>query len=214
MKDSLLSFNLQTPVLCNGVKFEMIAGGQAEGANYIISAGLIRFYGTKANSLWVKTVEPLEVRKFESGDWQEYDGLPLGTVTLEEGAIVKTGTFDYNWNGYNLNTADDAKNLVASLGLPEYKDFKQAPSNTWLRADSDLFLFAHFTAYTSFSCSLKDENGVPIPTNVVGLAAISNAPGCLSISIPKGYYYRLNPNSAFSPNADNGIWICRLKGAI
>lgn len=120
VKGSILSFNLQTPVVCNGIKFEMTTGGQLEGGKLNISMGQIRFFGTGEGDIWVKRVEPLEAYRFESGVWEKYEGTPLGATTLQNGIVTGVKTFEYNWNGYNLNTTDGAKGFVATLGFLDW----------------------------------------------------------------------------------------------
>lgn len=72
----------------------------------IASIELFRKTGTTvvADQLWLKTLEPLEVFKFDGIEWTKYDGVPLGKVTCSTGAITAVETLPYNQNGYNINT--------------------------------------------------------------------------------------------------------------
>lgn len=57
------------------------------------------------NDLWLNTsVEKLKCYEKIAGSWNnEYEGIPIGTVTIASGVITAVTTNKYNQNNYNLN---------------------------------------------------------------------------------------------------------------
>lgn len=53
---------------------------------------------------FVKGAEPYTVQKYTSDGWVEFLGVPVGYFEIKDNAIVTLETFEYNQNGYNLNT--------------------------------------------------------------------------------------------------------------
>lgn len=80
-----------------------------------------------ADQLWLKTLEPLEVFKFDGVEWSEYDGVPLGKVTLASGAITNIQTFPYNQNGYNVYTQTEGS-LTKTWISGEYTPVVSTPT--------------------------------------------------------------------------------------
>jgi hypothetical protein len=60
------------------------------------------------NSIWLDTSkEGLKCFEKVSTNWNtEYDGVPIGKVTISSGAITAVENFKFNWNGYNVNIGD------------------------------------------------------------------------------------------------------------
>lgn len=54
------------------------------------------------NDVWFKTLEPLEVYKWNGSTWVDYSNyVPLGTFTVASGAVTYVRTFYFNFNGIN-----------------------------------------------------------------------------------------------------------------
>ena len=61
------------------------------------------------NTLWLDTsTENIQCYEKLNNDWTTpYDGVPLGEVVVSGGEVSSLTVYHYNWNGYNVNVADD-----------------------------------------------------------------------------------------------------------
>lgn len=69
------------------------------------------------NDVWLNTsVEPLTAKKYNGTNWEEFNDVPIGSMTIEGGIIQEVETFGYNFNGYEVNNTPKGKEMVVSWG--------------------------------------------------------------------------------------------------
>lgn len=57
------------------------------------------------DDIWLNTsVEPIVCKKYVNEEYVDFHDVPLGKVSIEDGAITEILTFAYNQNGYSLNS--------------------------------------------------------------------------------------------------------------
>ena len=66
---------------------------------------------TSDKTIWLKTFEPLQAFVRKNNAWVKYNGIPLGSVTINSGVISSLSTYSYNQNAYNINTYTIATNV-------------------------------------------------------------------------------------------------------
>lgn len=103
------------------------------------------------NDIWLDTsTEPLKAFKYNGTENIEFNDVPVGTVTMNDGVIKTLVTNPYNQNGYNVTalSEDWAKSL------PDYsKGINKANGQSYL-ADTNGWLFASSNLYSS-SCQIN-----------------------------------------------------------
>jgi len=79
------------------------------------------------DDVWLDTsTELIKSYKYDTGVFVPYNGVPIGTVTVNTGVCTAVTTIRFNYNGYNVNKKNDS--FVEST----YTD-----STTWNRVSSD-----------------------------------------------------------------------------
>lgn len=108
-----------------------------------LKMGLLRLNSTPTdtslpnNTLWLNTYgEPLVCYEKIAGNWDtEYDGVPVGEVTISGGAITNTTVYKHNWNGVNI-IIPDCPNLQVNKYPRVIIDTYSSGTN-WYRLWSD-----------------------------------------------------------------------------
>lgn len=61
------------------------------------------------------SIEPLQAKKYNGTDWEEYTKVPVGYAkTNSSGIVTEVATFAYNQNGYNVNINTSTEIFYAS----------------------------------------------------------------------------------------------------
>lgn len=101
-----------------------INGLNSDDASYLANGTYIKYVGIDGSSelvnnrffhqaqspnanvgdVWLNTsLEPLNLLKWNGSQWQSYNKIPIGKITVSNGTILSFETFQYNQNGYNIN---------------------------------------------------------------------------------------------------------------
>lgn len=65
---------------------------------------------TADKTIWLKTFEPLQAFVRKNNAWVNFNGVPVGTVTIQDATINAISTFIYNQNNYNINVFSKGTN--------------------------------------------------------------------------------------------------------
>ena len=57
--------------------------------------------------------EPLIAYQYHNGKWEIFQDIPIGYVTIDEGTVSNLETYEYNQNGYNINTFTDISGALS-----------------------------------------------------------------------------------------------------
>ena len=107
----------------------------------------------------------------------------------------------------NLTTA--GKNLITSLGMPDYTTGIGFPGNSWTLAPYDCFVTGGDDGSSANPSSSIQVNLTPSETGIVNVAYNGMGSSILGAFIPKGYYFRVGvPNN----HATHHTVYCKLKG--
>lgn len=89
------------------------------------------------DDIWLDTsTELIKSYKYDTGVFVAYDGVPIGTVTVNTGVCTAVETFAYNYNGYNINRYSFgllAPDLTAGV-TKDYSGFT-AESDGWIQCE-------------------------------------------------------------------------------
>lgn len=64
---------------------------------------------------YLTSIEPCQAKKYNGSEWEDYTGVPIGTVTILSGAVSAAITFPFNQNGYNINVKSRAITDLANI---------------------------------------------------------------------------------------------------
>lgn len=79
------------------------------------------------DDIWLDTsTELIKSYKYDTGVWVPYNGVPIGTVTVNTGVCTAVTTIRFNYNGYNVNKKNDS-----------FVESTYTNSTTWNRVSSD-----------------------------------------------------------------------------
>lgn len=80
--------------------------------SYIKTNGSLWWKGYTEH-VWLDTsCEPLTAKKYNGTEWESFNDVPLGQITIASGVITSVETFDFNQNGYNLNIYSPVLNVI------------------------------------------------------------------------------------------------------
>lgn len=153
------------------------------------------------NDVWLNTsAEPFECIKYSGTSDVEFLDVPLGKVTIKNGAITVLETFQFNQNGYDVTTQtklESGTNLAASVPgfvMPDYTKGVSKSFSTVYQAASDGFLF--FRARISGTFYISSGNADADSTNyswtlfTVGSFGDQGFFSSTFFPMPKGMYYK------------------------
>lgn len=87
------------------------------------------------NDIWLNTAKtPFACIKYTGSSDEEFLDVPLGKVVFQNGAITSTSSFDFNQNGYEINsqsTVVPKTNLAVSVTDTVIPNYKSGVSKTW-----------------------------------------------------------------------------------
>jgi len=190
----------------DGIDVSAYADGIYNG--FINEDGTVNFYNNtlsyqakipstpSSNDIWLDTSkEPLVSYKYDGADWEEYEGIPIGSITVTSGVITGVKQPSQNSNLYNITNTKADRQEVISWGMPDYKNGQNitlSGTNVWRTVTQNVFLV--YTGRSAYGCTLylKDEEGTLIPNSIIpgavdgfgGVGAIESG-----VFIPKGYSY-------------------------
>jgi hypothetical protein len=83
--------------------------------------------------IWLDTsVEPLKAIKYNGTSDDEFLDVPIGSVTIESGAITEITTFVFNQNGYDFNTHTADAYIVESWIATNNQSWYKKYSDGWI----------------------------------------------------------------------------------
>lgn len=157
------------------------------------------------NDIWLNTsVEPFGCIKYNGTGDVEFLDVPLGKVTIKDGAITSVETFPFNQNGYNVTTqttVSSGTKLAASIANLSMPDYANGVSKSWAtvyQADTDGYLYVWAAFGSTLSVSVDDSTWVTVQYSWhsdQGFSASSFVP------IPKGVYYKATYTSVSGTNS-------------
>lgn len=117
----------------------------------------------KSDDIWLNTsTDRLAAKKYDGSAWSDYDGIPIGTVTVTNGTVSTVTTNPYNQNGYVVNSQ------TQGYRFPDYKNGISKVWNTLHTAECDGWINVG-------SGVGNTENYIYITINGVQLIGASNA---------------------------------------
>lgn len=144
--------------------------------------------------LWLNTgIEGLVCNEKISGSWSnEYEGVPVGTFTVASGVITAVTTAEFNYNGYNVNSARTNRQMVIAWLPPDVSTAVSVLSTAVQTADINMWLYVRYSAQDDSTGATINMGASNPPTQEVFRASIMGAKTSISswIFIPKGYYYQ------------------------
>lgn len=95
------------------------------GYNWLVSE--LELLTLEDNTVWLDTsVRPLRAYKYNGSTWQEYNGVPVGTCTIESNTVTAIKTFAYNVNGIENSLIKNYQNGASGYTLEwRYNSYNQ-----------------------------------------------------------------------------------------
>lgn len=82
------------------------------------------------DDIWLDTsTELIKSYKYDTGVFVPYNGVPIGTVTVNTGVCTAVSTFDYNYNGYNVNKKNDS---FVEVTYTDGTEWNRVSSDGWV----------------------------------------------------------------------------------
>lgn len=152
--------------------------------------------------VWLNTsVEPFECIKYNGSNSSEFLDVPLGQVTIKNGAITSLKTFPFNQNGNNVTaqtTLSSGTNLAASVSnlvMPNYKNGTNQSFSTVYQASCDgyLYILSRLSSTFYISNGNADTDSTNYTWTTLPLSNFGDQ-GYTTIQflpIPKNMYYKV-----------------------
>lgn len=148
-----------------------------------------------ADDIWmdISTI-PVRALQYNGVEDVEFNDVPLGQVTIKEGALNSTLTFPYNQNGFDVNSSSEIEintNLsksIAHIVMPDYSKGISKTMNVLHTAETDGFLLA-FTYERN-----GQNNSINVNSISVWQGSINDGDGSNGTTIPiaKGNTFQIN----------------------
>lgn len=149
------------------------------------------------NSLWLDTsTENIQCYEKLNNDWTtKYDGVPVGEVVVSGGEVSSLKVYRYNWNGYNVNVADD-ENIFQVAGVI---------MRTW-QSDNIDYDVTH--QQTSTDYTIEYSNGFVVQGGKVFFPASDNNTKVLPLKIAISKFYSVTSNGLYNNVQGYGSCVC------
>lgn len=137
------------------------------------------------NAIWLDTSKaPLDAKRYTSNGWIDFLNIPLGCFTIENGEVTNIKTFNYNQNGYNLNTG-------SNFPMPDYSKGVDKACDVEYTAETSGWLYAYkWINYVNFLSSVVIDDVTLDVSKYYDPTTSSGAGGGMFIPVPKGAVYK------------------------
>ena len=158
-----------------------------EGNTEILNNTILRQPKTPTNELnkiWLDTSSaPLKAKRYTSEGWKDFLKIPLGCFTIESGSVTEVKTFDYNQNGYNLNSS-------SLFMMPDYKKGVSKTNGVSYTAETSGWLYVYYASHFANATASITIDGQSFNIAMVYYAQTScGSGGGMFIPINKGSVY-------------------------
>ena len=136
------------------------------------------------NDIWVNTSKaPITAKIYTNSGWEEFLKIPIGSLTVSSGDVTSVTTFNYNQNGYNINTA-------SLFPMPDYTKGVNKTNGTTYTAATHGWIFAFYAGANSGSASLTIDGTSFIVSSLTYTGVLYGTGNGIIFPIGKGSKYK------------------------
>lgn len=145
---------------------------------FVSEVGLVEFLGEVYNQrveptdvnefdIWLNNLEPMSAKVRRNNTWVNYEGVPVGSISVANGVIQSVYTNPYNQNGYNINTNSVATpTTFGVMRTTSSVDEQNCTCSDCAITPSSFYNLSNFRK-ADWSYSVNDIVGVPYHANLV-----------------------------------------------
>ena len=145
---------------------------------FVSEVGLVEFLGEVYNQrveptnvnefdIWLNNLEPMSAKVRIKNTWVNYEGVPVGSISVVNGVIQSVYTNPYNQNGYSVNTYSVATpTTFGVMRTTSFVDEQNCTCSDCAITPSSFYNLSNFRK-ANWSYSVNDIVGVPYHANLI-----------------------------------------------